>query len=671
MTDNWFTPEGDTLMADTANPATSLPTAEGPVKKAWEDIVLKRIPTDQKIRPEVLNSWRQCLDIGVDPHSRNSPPILTGKKLYNLLRQNRDLIEISEPVMRMIEISVRNTGFIVTLSDNAGYVLKVYGDKEIMKMADKNYYVPGCLRSVEHAGTNAIGLCLDIKKPIQLTGAEHFKVHHHPWTCSSAPIQDSQENIVGAITLSGRSIGRHQHTLALVTAAAETIDSQLRERSLIEEKQRLNLMLTSIYNSITDGVLAIDTHHRITHVNGIAGEMLGLTGKPVVGKQLKKTIHPDKSLLQAITSKKYFDGHETNFSTPKGERRYICSVDPIRNSSGHELGTIIKLSEKRQMIKIAKRIGGNYAKYEFKDIKCKSPGLQRQIQMAKIAANTNSRILIIGESGTGKELFAHAIHSHSNRKNEPFVAVSCAAIPRDLIESELFGYRGGAFTGARRGGMMGKFEFADKGTLFLDEVNSLPMGAQVKLLRVLQQNEIMRLGDNQTIPIDVRVIAASSVDLLEEVERDNFREDLYYRLNVVEIFIPPLRERIEDLDLLVDHIITRQCGKFGFNKPPVSHAAFELMRTYDWPGNIRELENSIARALMLSQGGEILPEHLPTRPRKKPMQNRRRSVPIKDAYRQIIVAALSEYNGNMSQTARRLKIARSTLYRKMQEFGIS
>jgi transcriptional regulator with PAS, ATPase and Fis domain len=459
--------------------------------------------------------------------------------------------------------------------------------------------------------------------------------------------------------------------LALVTAAAETIDSQLRERSLIEEKQRLNLMLTSIYDSFAEGVIAIDTRHRITHVNGIAGDMLELTGKPVVGKQLKKVIHPDKNLMLAIISKKYFDGHETGFNTPKGERRYICSVDPIRNSAGQELGTIIKLSEKRQMIKIAKRIGGNYAKYEFEDIKCKSHALQRQIQMAKIAASTNSRILIIGESGTGKELFAHAIHSHSSRKNEPFVAVSCAAIPRDLIESELFGYRGGAFTGARPGGMIGKFEFADKGTLFLDEVNSLPLGAQVKLLRVLQQNEIMRLGDNQTIPVDVRVIAASSVDLLDEVERDNFREDLYYRLNVVEIFIPPLRERIEDLDLLVDHILVRQCEKFGFNKPPVSARAFELMRVYDWPGNIRELENSIARALMLSRGGEILPEHLPMRPRKKPLKNPRRSFSVKEGYRQMIEAALSECGGNISQSARRLKIARSTLYRKMQEFGIS
>jgi transcriptional regulator of acetoin/glycerol metabolism len=655
----------------TAKQANKLWTTEVPVKRAWEDVVLKGIVTDHEVRFEVLSSWRQCLDIGLDPHSRNSPPILTGKKLSRLLRLNRDLIEISKPVMGMIEISVRGTGFIVTLSDSAGYVLKVYGDQEILKMAERNYYVPGCLRSVKHAGTNAIGLCLDLKKPVQLTGAEHFKVHHHPWTCSSAPVHDSRGNIAGAITLSGRSIGKHQHTLALVTAAAETIDSQLRERGLIEEKQRLNLMLTSIYNSISEGILAIDTRQRITHVNGIAAEMLELAGQSVVGKPLKATLHPDKSLMQAITAKKYFDGHETRFSTPKGERTYICSVDPIRHASGQELGTIIKLSEKRQMIKIAKRIGGNYAKYEFKDIKCKSPALQRQIRMAKIAANTNSRILIIGESGTGKELFAHAIHSHSNRRNEPFLAVSCAAIPRDLIESELFGYRGGAFTGARRGGMMGKFEFADKGTLFLDEINSLPLGAQAKLLRVLQQNEIMRLADNQTIPIDVRVIAASSVDLLEEVERDNFREDLYYRLNVVEIFLPPLRERIEDLDLLVEHIIARQCGKLGYNKPPISRRAFELMRSYDWPGNIRELENSIARALMLSQGNEILPEHLPMRPRKKPVQNRSNSISIKDGYKQMIAAALADCNGNISQAANKLKIARSTLYRKMQEFGIS
>jgi len=646
-------------------------SVDDPVKAPWERVVLKGKMPGQPIRGEVLSSWQQCRELGLDPFSRNSPPILTGKELSNLIRRNRQLIEISRPAMRMIEISVRSTGFIVTLSDPVGYVLEVSGDDEIRKMAEKNYYVPGCLRSIEHAGTNAIGLCLKEMKPIQLTGAEHYKVHHHPWTCSSAPIFDDSNKLVGAITLSGRSIGRHQHTLALVTAAAETIETRLRELRLIEEKQRLNSILTAMYNTVPEGVIAIDTDTNITHINKMACEMLALDTPSLVGKPLHLVIQPDKSFTKALAAKNYFDGSEISFDTPKGRRNYICSIDPIRNSADMELGTVIKMTKKQQMIKIARQIGGNYAKHEFDDIKGESAGIKRQIQMAEIAANTNSRILIIGESGTGKELFAHAIHSHSSRKNEPFVAVSCAAIPRDLIESELFGYRGGAFTGARREGMMGKFEFADTGTLFLDEINSLPLGAQVKLLRVLQQNEIMRLGDNQTIPIDVRVLAASSVDLLEEVERDNFREDLYYRLNVVEIFIPPLRERIEDLDLLVSHIMARQCEKFGFNRPPISQPAFELMRTYDWPGNIRELENSIARALMLSQGNEILPEHLPMRPRKKPVQNRRRSVSVKDGYRQMIEAALSECNGNISQAATRLKIARSTLYRKMQEFRIS
>ena len=184
--------------------------------------------------------------------------------------------------------------------------------------------------------------------------------------------------------------------------------------------------------------------------------------------------------------------------------------------------------------------------------------------MAKIAAKTNSRVLIMGESGTGKELFAQSIHSHSHRSNGPFVAISCAAIPRDLIESELFGYTGGAFTGARSKGMIGKFELANAGTLFLDEINGLPLQLQGKLLRVLQQNEIMRLGDNRNIPVDVRVIAASNTDLVEEVEQGHFREDLYYRLNVMEIFIPPLRERMDDIERLIEHILPPSKPETGY-----------------------------------------------------------------------------------------------------------
>jgi len=329
------------------------------------------------------------------------------------------------------------------------------------------------------------------------------------------------------------------------------------------------------------------------------------------------------------------------------------------------------MAEKRQVINLAKKIGGNYAKYDFKDIKGYNPALLRQIELAKIAAKTNSRVLLLGESGTGKELFAQSIHNYSNRRNEPFVAVSCAAIPRDLIESELFGYRGGAFTGARREGQMGKFVLAHKGTLFLDDVDGLPLDLQGKLLRVLQQNEIVRLGDTRTTPVDVRVIAASNTDLILEVENSNFREDFYYRLGVVEIVIPPLRDRVGDLELLVDHIMQRQCQEMGIRKPKVSHEVYEILRNYHWPGNVRELENCIERAVLLSQGDTIRKHCLPDRIYKRSSRGRSGAMPLHQGTKELIGAALNRCDGNVSMAARELKIARSTLYRKMKEFELS
>ncbi len=651
------------------NPLSSAPL-EDALKGAWEDVVVKGVNPRRQVRPEVLRSWLRCRELELDPFTKSPPPVLSKNDLNGILKRNKELIEVSKPVMDMMEITVRDTGFIVTLTDEDGFVLVVRGDDDILEMAKKNYYLPGCQRTVECAGTNAIGLCLIEGKPIQLTGAEHYKTHHHPWTCSSAPIHNSQGDIIGAITLSGMSRGRHKHTLALISSAADTIESQLRERDLIDEKQRLTSMLTLIFNAISDGVIAVDNNLDIVRINKTGAEMLGVDAKKIVGRPLNDVVQPEDSLVRALRTKNYFSATETTFACPDGHRSYICSVDPVKNTSGRVLGAIITLAEKRQVINIAKKIGGNYAKYEFKDIIGNNPAFKKQIEMAKIAARTNSRVLIIGESGTGKELFAQAIHSHSNRGDEPFVAISCAAIPRDLIESELFGYRGGAFTGARRDGQVGKFELANKGTLFLDEVNGLPLDLQAKLLRVLQQGEIMRLGDTRTIPVDVRVVAASNVDLMTEAENANFREDFYYRLNVVEVFIPPLRERIGDLEFLIDHILRRQCQEMDFTKPKIGNDALEILKTYHWPGNVRELENSIERALLLSQGQTIQKHHLPDRISVRPSTPGHHPVSLKHGYRELIEKALDRSGGNISMAARDLKIARSTLYRKMREFGL-
>ena len=641
------------------------------IRAAWENVVLKGLPTEHKIRPEILKSWLKCREIGLDPLSYNSPPTLSKNRLLNLIKKNQVLIEVSRPVMQMVEISVRDTGFIVTLTNSEGYVLLVRGDRDILEMAEKNYYLPGCLRTIEHAGTNAIGICLMQRKPIQITGAEHYNIHHHPWTCSSAPIHKSNGDITGAITLSGQSVGRHQHTLALVAAAARTIESRLRERDLIEEKQQLNSMLTLIFNAISDGVIAVDNDLNIIRLNRAAVEMLDLDEKHAIGSPLNRVIQTEESLIEALRARKYFAGRETGFSGPGGHRSYICSVDPVRNASGHILGAIITMAERRQVVDIVKKIGGNYAKYEFKDIKGNNPALQGRIELAKIAARTNSRVLLIGESGTGKELFAQAIHYYSNRRNEPFVAVSCGAIPRNLIESELFGYRGGAFTGARRDGQMGKFELANKGTLFLDDVNCLPLDLQTKLLRVLQQNEITRLGDTRAIPVDVRVISASNTDMVREVENATFREDLYYRIGVVEIAIPPLRDRMDDLELLIDHIMQRQCREMGMKKPRISDKVYDALKKYHWPGNVRELENCIERALIISQGGVIRKIHLPERTLKKTGATTHGTMSLRQGFKEMIETTLNRCDGNLSMTARELRIARSTLYRKMKEFGLS
>jgi transcriptional regulator with PAS, ATPase and Fis domain len=354
-----------------------------------------------------------------------------------------------------------------------------------------------------------------------------------------------------------------------------------------------------------------------------------------------------------------------------GVKSYICNIDPIHTGAFKLLGSIVTMAEPKKMITIAKQIGGNYSKYEFSDIIGRDTHFVHQIRMAQIAAKTNSRVLIMGESGTGKELFAQSIHSHSYRCNGPFVAISCAAIPRDLIESELFGYKGGAFTGARSKGMIGKFELANGGTLFLDEINGLPLQLQGKLLRVLQQNEIMRLGDNRTIPIDVRIIAASNTDLADAVGQGHFREDLYYRLNVMEIFIPPLRERISDLERLIDHILVHQSQKLGLPPPKMTAQALQHLKSYDFPGNVRELENLIERAMLLSQGKSIKKEHLLIRNRRAGVCAGLQTRTIKDQYKNSILSALENNHKNVSKAARELKIARSTLYRKMREFGIA
>jgi len=305
--------------------------------------------------------------------------------------------------------------------------------------------------------------------------------------------------------------------------------------------------------------------------------------------------------------------------------------------------------------------------YEFGDIIGKSAAMQRVFETISSVADTNANVLITGETGTGKELVARAIHTHSSRRYSPFVAVSCSALPDTLLESELFGYEKGAFTGAERT-KKGRFELASSGTLFLDEIGDISIKTQVKLLRVLQEKSFRRLGGTDLVEVDVRLIAATNSDLAAEVKKGTFRSDLYYRLNVVSIHLPPLRERKEDIALLAAHFMNKYNVEVGKRFDRIEPRALELMMDYDWPGNVRELENVIERAVVIDEGPEVKVEHLPFCVMEQPLPDGPQT--LEEVEKAHIQKMLERQNWNISQTARLLNIDRTTLHKKIKKFGL-
>ena len=316
------------------------------------------------------------------------------------------------------------------------------------------------------------------------------------------------------------------------------------------------------------------------------------------------------------------------------------------------------------------------AKYSFSNIIGESKSLMEVKNICQSAAMSDSNVLIMGESGTGKELFAHAIHNASDRASGPFVKINCAAIPSELLESELFGYEGGAFTGAKKEGKVGKFELANGGSIFLDEIGDMPLQMQVKLLRVLQEREIERIGSTKTRPINVRIISATNKNLEEEVKSGNFREDLYYRLNVMSVNIEPLRKRKDDIRPLAKALVKKLSSQMGVHVDSISEKAMAALEAYDWPGNIRELENVIERSINLLDSDRIikvytLPVHI-TQSHKTHVYIAGSTLKeqLYDVEKSIILECLNENQGNKQKTANDLDMSRTSLYQKLKSYGI-
>ncbi|MBW9154458.1 sigma-54-dependent Fis family transcriptional regulator [Clostridium estertheticum] len=449
------------------------------------------------------------------------------------------------------------------------------------------------------------------------------------------------------------------------------------------QKDAVEILKTVIDNAY-DGIIIIDKNAIITMISKSYCEFMGISEENAIGKPVTDVIQNTRMHIIVQTGVT----ETAQLQSIKGSYMIATRMPIIKN--GEIIGAIGKvlfrnvkeLNSLYSKIKTMKKELETYktqlkqlntASYSFDDIIGSSEKILAAKSIARKAAQTHSNVLILGESGTGKELFAHAIHLASDRLYAPFVKVNCGAIPTDLLESELFGYEGGAFTGAKKEGKIGKFELADGGTIFLDEIGDMPLHMQVKLLRAIQEKEVEKIGSLGSKKIDIRIIAATNINLEKSMHEGKFRQDLYYRLNVVTITIPSLRERRDDILLIANHLITKIAEDLNKKIVGMSKESEYFLKNYSWEGNIRELENILERAInVIENSNTICPIDLPDEitGRKEIKLIKSLEETIVEAEKQAIMDALKATNGNKTKAAKKLKIGRTSLYEKIQKYNI-
>ncbi|MBE3579465.1 MAG: sigma-54-dependent Fis family transcriptional regulator [Caldanaerobacter subterraneus] len=632
------------------------------MEKAWWRYIKEGI-LEEGIREEIKESWKLCREYGVDPFG-GVGEILDEKSMKVRLKENEELISVAHPIMEDIYRQVTGSGFLLVLVDKDGYLIDRIGDENIMGETRKLNFVEGALWTEEAVGTNAIALALRLDRPIQLVGAEHYCITHHMATCSAAPIHDERGNVIGCLDMTGLKEEAHPHNLGVVLAGAYAIEKQL---ALI----RSHKLIDATFDSIHEGMLILDHYFIVQRVNEIALRILNITPREIIGRHIQSFVDFDIIKEVLNQSEPYYDVEGAFYS--KG-RKIPCRINAVPVMANRKtIGTVITFREERHVRNVVNKLAGFRAYYTFEDIVTQDDKMKKVIETAKKAAKSDCSILIEGESGTGKELFAQAIHNYSKRAKGPFVAVNCASIPRELVESELFGYEKGAFTGANKEGKPGKFELADNGTIFLDEIGELPYEVQSKLLRVLDNYRIVRVGGTEEKKLNVRVIAATNRNLCEEVEKKNFRNDLYYRINVIKINIPPLRERKRDIELLAKVFVDR-LNKYNNEQKVLSESFIKRLKDYHWPGDVRELQNVINRAYYLAEGEIITEDYFPENIERKNCEediNVTAVLPFDVIEEKNIKEALRLAKGDVVKAAKMLNLSRSTIYRKIKKYKVN
>lgn len=632
-------------------------------KKYWLDFV-KNNELHEGLESIIKESWLRSKEYNI--HFYKSDIKRASKtELSKKLKENEELINIARPIMENLYNIVIGSGFIIILTDREGCIIDRIGDNETMKLEDLNFQI-GTFWSEESIGTNAIGTAIYLDRPIQMIGPEHYYLKNHGLTCSTATIHNSKGQIIGCINMTGYYSKAHSHTTGIVVSGAYSIEKQF---SLIESNRLLNV----IFDSMSEGMLLLDDELNIKRTNKMASKILGIGEEEILNANIKSLLRDIEFINKTLKVEKTY--HNLDCSFYVRNKRVKCSINAFPLIiNGRIQGNVITFKDEGYMHKVANTIAGFSASYKFENIVTENDKMRKSIEFAKKASLTSCNILIEGPSGTGKELFAQSIHNYSNRGSGPFVAVNCASLPKELMESELFGYEKGAFTGATKEGHPGKFELANGGTIFLDEIGELPLDMQSKLLRVLDNNKITRLGGTYEKTLNVRIVAATNRNLLDEIRNKNFREDLYYRLNVMSIKTIPLKERVEDIEILANYFINRlnikNLNKFkALNKNYVN-----IIKNYNWPGNVRELRNAVERSYYLCEedniGEEYLLDYLVNK-KTIEIEADRKVLTIEELEKESIINAVKQNKGDLIKAAQMLNISRATIYRKIKKYGIS
>lgn len=661
------------------------------------------------IRQEILDSWYRSLENGVDPHKNSLGKRLKGEKLQEVMQKSARLLKIAEP---LIDAFTRNgpatSGSLIVCDPDGVIILRKFFENEFnrdpIKMA-----VTGDLWTEENIGTTAHSLSLYLDKPMQVIGPENYNHRLEESIASAVPIHNSDGACLGAIVLA-QTLPEQPwdqnfqiictHTLSLIIALAIAIEAQINLRDTNrmltkanENLEKVNIAFKNASETLEttlafsdEGLITIDAEGRILHANKEGARILAIKGDAMGKVKITDYFDQDSIVVEKIRQGQTGDYIEDALHVNGKEHLYLFSFKPIFDGvGGHTIGAVLRLNSINKINELAATRMGISVRFTFDKIIGKSEPFVKAKMLTERFAKADENILLIGESGTGKELFAQAIHNRYRPKG-PFVAINCAAMPRDLIESELFGYESGSFTGAEKSGRPGKIEMAHGGVLFLDEIGDMPIELQAVLLRVLQDKHVMRIGGSRYRQVNFRLITATNKNLYRMIQENTFREDLYFRLSVLKVTIPPLRDRKEDISLLADYFMREYCNKITLPIPQISMATRIKLMEYEWPGNVRQLENAIIYAVNVATEGIIGLEHLPedlsgedNHYRYEKLQqtyhhkekgNDSEILSMDETEQLTIENALQKANGNVTETAKLLGMSKSTLYRRMKKYNL-